>query len=421
MKHFKIYLLTAAVLSVALATQSCASIKLRTITRNHVNPSLTLPSEKELERYGGESRNQHADDDGLFAMKTYTDKETGESMGSEDLDPAVIVARFRNTAERKGMVKFDFMIIAKDSLQDPSWQLRFYPIVYFSKTDSLVLSPVYLTGTDFRNAQDKAYKRYDSYLKSLSRDSVYFVSWPQTRAFAKRFPKSKVREEDLTKHFSRPWLMKLNAKRVAQREQVRNKMISVPYAGEDVRRDSVATTGGSFIYLYRQTIPSKSNTKKFELRVRSEIVDGRGKAHALRQTEPITYYVSSLSSLVDEALCENMKADTCYIHGIAHLRERNWEEALAHLAPYEDYHSALAYIALEYNATAANILEKLQETALVDYIFALSYSRREFPEEAIEKLEKAVSLQPSLQYRANLDPEIAALITRYHLFEDPEL
>lgn len=418
MKHFNLLMLTAAVLSVACASQSCASLKIRKIQQNNVSPSLTLPSEQELERYGGEGRIQQADNDGLFAMKTYTDRETGESMGSEDLDPAVIVARFRNTAERKGMVKFDFMIVAKDSLRDPSWQLRFYPVVYFDKRDSLTLAPIYLTGEDFRKAQVKAYRRYESYLKSLSRDSLYFVDRSQTSAFSQRFPDADAAM--VNKHFARPWLVKINARRVAQKEEKRNRMITIPFAGNEVRRDSVATGQGNFIYLYRQTIPSGRNTKKFELRVRSEIIDGSGKAHSLRCTEPITYYVSSLSSLVNENLCETMKSDTCYIHGINLLRERNWEEALERLAPYEDYHSALAYLALEYNATAAGILEKLPETALGDYLLALSYSRRSLDDDATEMLQKAVALQPSLQYRANLDPEAAALISRHHLFEDPE-
>lgn len=418
MKHFKNLLLTAAVLSVACASQSCASAKLRRITRNDVNPSLTLPSEKELERYGGESRQQKADGDGLYAMKTCTDKDTGETMGSEDLDPAVIVARFRNTAERRGKVNFDFMIIAKDSLQDPSWQIRFHPVVYYSKTDTLALPPVYLTGADFRNAQLKAVRRYDAYLKRLSRDSLHFVDRSQTSAFVERFPDTAVDKAKIDRHFARPWLVKVNAKRVALKDKVRDKMIAVPLSGEEVRRDSVSSGTGNFVYLYRQSIPSGRNTKKFELRVRSEIVDGNGKAHALKQTDPITFYISSLSSLVDESISESRKSDSLYTKGLLLLSERRWEEALAILAPYEDYHSALAYIALEYNATAADILKKLPETPLGDYLLALSYSRRGLEDEATASLTKAVELQPSLRYRANLDPEIAALTARNHLFEN---
>ena len=160
---------------------SCStSVKLSQIQSEGLNSTLTLPSEKELSRYGGEARSQSADSDGLYAMKVSRDEETGESMASEDLEAAVIVARFRNTAERRGMVNFDFMIVASDSLQDPSWQLRFYPTVYYD-TDSLNLAPVYLSGADFRAAQLRAYTRYNDFLEGIRRDSLNFIDGRQRK------------------------------------------------------------------------------------------------------------------------------------------------------------------------------------------------------------------------------------------------
>ena len=106
--------------AVSIIFSSCsASMKLSKIRSKSLNSSLSLPSEKELQRYGGQSRVQKADEDGLFALRTVRDSITGETMGSEDLDAAIIIARFRNTAERHGLVNFDFMIVASDSLKDP--------------------------------------------------------------------------------------------------------------------------------------------------------------------------------------------------------------------------------------------------------------------------------------------------------------
>ena len=86
--------------------------------------------------------------------------------------------------------------------------------------------------------------------------------------------------------------------------------------------------------------------------------------------------------------------------------------------PYADFNTAVAYLALDYNATAAAILESLPSSAAVDYMLALSYSRRGRETEAVERLLKAVSEEPSYKYRGNLDPEIAAIIRKYALFED---
>ena len=60
---------------------SCStSVKISRIQSKGLNSTLTLPSEKELSRYGGEARSQGADSDGLYAMKVSRDEETGESV-----------------------------------------------------------------------------------------------------------------------------------------------------------------------------------------------------------------------------------------------------------------------------------------------------------------------------------------------------
>lgn len=110
--------------------------------------------------------------------------------------------------------------------------------------------------------------------------------------------------------------------------------------------------------------------------------------------------------------------DTAYMRGVELLKSRNYEDALSVLAPYRDFNAALAYMALDYNATAAEILEKLPAEAPALYMLALSYSRRGRDEDAVRCLLDAVSREPSYKYRGNLDPEIAAIIRKYNLFED---
>mgnify|MGYP004576896137 FL=1 len=91
------------------------------------------------------------------------------------------------------------------------------------------------------------------------------------------------------------------------------------------------------------------------------------------------------------------------------------------LAPYEDYNSALAYLSLEYNATASTLLESLPyESAAKHYLLALAYSRRGLEEQSVEQIKKAVQMEPSYKYRGNLDPEIASIINKYSLFKEDD-
>ena len=408
--------------AVSIIFSSCsASMKLSKIRSKSLNSSLSLPSEKELQRYGGQSRVQKADEDGLFALRTVRDSITGETMGSEDLDAAIIIARFRNTAERHGLVNFDFMIVASDSLQDPSWQLRFFPMVHFDN-DSIPLAPVYLTGYDFRRSQLRAYGRYEDYMNGIRRDSSFFVDRIQSEAFSQRFPVCDLSESELEKHFRRNWLVQYNAHKVARQESVRKKLLTNPLAGSEIRDDATGKPKAQrFVYVYTQSIPSRRNLSKFTLTIRTQIYDGKKVIYHFPVSSPITYYVSSLSTLLDRNLLETHPDDTTYSAGIKALSEREWERALELLAPYEDYNTALAYLSLEYNATASNLLESLPyESAGIHYLLALAYSRRGLEAQAVEQLKKAVQMEPSYKYRGNLDPEIASIINKFSLFKEDD-
>ena len=408
------------ILCLLAAFSSCGpSAKLKDISGSGLNASLMLPGEAELRRYGWAGRSPEADSDGLFAMSVIRDEESGEVTAFENLDAAVIVARFRNTAERSGLIRFDFMIVASDSLQDPSWQLRFYPVLYFEE-DSLCLSPVYLTGEDFRKAQIKAEQKYEDFLSSLSADSTRFVDRGQVDCFKARFPEASLELEELERHFRRPLLIKFNALKKSRQQEYREKLITTPLKDESVRRDSTwAETSKDFVYIYRQSIKSRASLNKFSLKLKSEIWDGKKVLYSFKATEPVTYYVSSLSSLTDETLCERHAKDSSYLKGVELLKARDWEKALELLADYGDYHSALAYLALEYNATASLMLEGLNpQNARTHYLLSIAYARREMEEKAVEQLKLAVELDPSYKYRGNLDPEIASIIQKYGLFQD---
>ena len=101
--------------------------------------------------------------------------------------------------------------------------------------------------------------------------------------------------------------------------------------------------------------------------------------------------------------------------GVQALRDREWEKALTLLKDYGDYNTAIAYVSLDYNASAMAVLQGLDRTPQVDYMMALIYARKGDDSEAVSHYLRACDREPSYVFRGNLDPEIYVLKQRYGL------
>ena len=112
--------------------------------------------------------------------------------------------------------------------------------------------------------------------------------------------------------------------------------------------------------------------------------------------------------------------DSVYMRGLQAIRDREYKEAVTLLRPYKDYNTAVAYCAMDYNASALEVLEPMERTDRVLYLLAILYSRRGDDRSAVESYLKACRLNPSFVHRGNLDPEISALIRRYGLDKQRE-
>ena len=112
--------------------------------------------------------------------------------------------------------------------------------------------------------------------------------------------------------------------------------------------------------------------------------------------------------------------DTVYMKGVQAIRDHDYQAALAFLAPYHDYNTAVAYVALDRNASAFEILQASPRTAPVNYMLALIYARGGDDQNAVQHYLNACAQDRSYISRGNLDPEIAALIKRYDLHKDPD-
>ncbi len=112
--------------------------------------------------------------------------------------------------------------------------------------------------------------------------------------------------------------------------------------------------------------------------------------------------------------------DTTYMKGVQALRDRDYKTALEYLRDYQDFNTAIAYVSLDYNASAMAILQDLEKTPKVNYMLAILYARKEDDAKAVQYYLDACREEPSYVHRGKLDPEIYVLIQRYGLDKDEQ-
>ena len=106
--------------------------------------------------------------------------------------------------------------------------------------------------------------------------------------------------------------------------------------------------------------------------------------------------------------------DTIYMTGIAALKELDYKRAVSILRQYDDYNAALAFMSADYNHSALDVLNRLDDkSAKVCYLKAMVLSRLDMLDEALKYYSLCLAYEPSLQYRANLDPEMFRVVNKY--------
>lgn len=581
----------------------------------------------------------------ILIMKAIKD-ENGEMVAHDVLDAAVVTARFRNVAERHGKVDIEFQVIVPQSMQDSKWQLRFYPDMFIMQ-DSIRLAPVIITGNEYRRAQLKGYQQYERFLASIVTDSTKFINYhlleiflqrniPQLYAFKtdsttvsdEQFASVYgVTEQQAVEHYTNSIAKRYNSRKMARRERMYRRYVKVPIVTEGLKLDTVLqSVNGDFIYHYTQTIQTRPKLRKVDVILSGDIYESDQRIYTIPKSEPLTFYISSLSTFVDnreryltkvierrveantacyieftsgsstvdermgnnpgeiarikdnlislmnnevfdldsiivtssaspegsssfndrlsrkrsesigdyfscwmkhyqdsldaergfevdelgnvivrertsipmtgrsngenwrmldrliekdtvltaeqkleygelqvikdidirerrmqgkpwykhvrERLYPRLRTvrfdfhlhrkgmvkdtvhttvlDSVYMDGVQAIRDRDYERALTLLRPYGDYNTAIAYLCMDYNASAMQILERLEMTAQVNYMLAVLYSRRGEEQKAVECYVRSCSQDPTYVHRGNLDPEISVLIKRYGLNAQPE-
>ena len=645
----RIYVVTIGIiLFSACGTQK----KIRDLHLNAAKATLALAQEQDfipdIRREMVAKRDTFTVKDGdreILIMKAIKD-ENGEMVAHDVLDAAVITARFRNVAERHGKVDIEFQVIVPQSMQDSKWQLRFYPDMFIMQ-DSIRLAPVIITGNDYRRAQLKGYQQYERFLASIVTDSTKFINYhlleiflqrniPQLYAFKtdsttvsdEQFASVYgVTEQQAVEHYTNSIAKRYNSRKMARRERMYRRYVKVPIVTEGLKLDTVLqSVNGDFIYHYTQTIQTRPKLRKVDVILSGDIYESDQRVYTIPRSEPLTFYISSLSTFVDnreryltkvierrveantacyieftsgsstvdermgnnpgeiarikdnlislmnnevfdldsiivtssaspegsssfndrlsrkrsesigdyfscwmkhyqdsldaergfevdelgnvivrertsipmtgrsngenwrmldrliekdtvltaeqkleygelqeikdidirerrmqgkpwykhvrERLYPRLRTvrfdfhlhrkgmvkdtvhttvlDSVYMDGVQAIRDRDYERALTLLRPYGDYNTAIAYLCMDYNASAMQILERLEMTAQVNYMLAVLYSRRGEEQKAVECYVRSCSQDPTYVHRGNLDPEISVLIKRYGLNAQPE-
>ena len=645
----RIYVVTIGIiLFSACGTQK----KIRDLHLNAAKATLALAQEQEfipdIRKEMVAKRDTFTVKDGdreILIMKAIKD-ENGEMVAHDVLDAAVVTARFRNVAERHGKVDIEFQVIVPQSMQDSKWQLRFYPDMFIMQ-DSIRLAPVIITGNDYRRAQLKGYQQYERFLASIVTDSTKFINYhlleiflqrniPQLYAFKtdsttvsdEQFASVYgVTEQQAVEHYTNSIAKRYNSRKMARRERMYRRYVKVPIVTDGLKLDTVLqNVNGDFIYHYTQTIQTRPKLRKVDVILSGDIYESDQRIYTIPRSEPLTFYISSLSTFVDnreryltkvierrveantacyieftsgsstvdekmgnnpgeiarikdnlislmnnevfdldsiivtssaspegsssfndrlsrkrsesigdyfscwmkhyqdsldtergfevdelgnvivrertsipmtgrsngenwrmldrliekdtvltaeqkleygelqeikdidirerrmqgkpwykhvrERLYPRLRTvrfdfhlhrkgmvkdtvhttvlDSVYMDGVQAIRDRDYERALTLLRPYGDYNTAIAYLCMDYNASAMQILERLEKTAQVNYMLAVLYSRRGEEQKAVECYVRSCSQDPTYVHRGNLDPEISVLIKRYGLNAQPE-
>lgn len=246
------------------------------------------------------------------------DENTGEMVSVRQLDEIVVTAKSQNISERNGVICLDFIVNIPAELQNSQWQINILPVLTRGK-DTMHFNRIVLSGEEFKRDQDRGYKRYEKYLRSIIPDSAdfleVFTDLPNlTRFLERNLPDSRmlsgvksdtlstifgVSEKQILDYYIKQWLIDRNNKKKADKEKIFEKFVKNPYL-LGARLDSVIKTiRGDFLYHYSQEILTNENTSKLLLCLNGQVRDISGMSYTLESSDTLTYNVSSMISFID--------------------------------------------------------------------------------------------------------------------------
>ena len=275
---------------------------------------------------------------GPIIMNAIRDTETGEMVATDVISASKVTARFRNVAERDGYVTIGFDITVPESMMDSRWRLKILPNMLIA-SDTLTLMPVYVTGKAYRNAQLRGYQRYRAFLASIVTDTTDMIRMHQLEIFLERhFPQTYMMKNDTSiisspraeslfgvtqlealRHYTRHWKVKRNEWKKRNRSAVFGRFVKDPVISEGAKLDTVITAEGGLVYQYNHTFCSRPGLRKVMVSLDGKVYENGNCVLELPFPQDLTFYISSLSSLVDTTVRYRMQVleRTVYDHTLA--------------------------------------------------------------------------------------------------------
>lgn len=292
-------------------------------SRSAVNINLGdgIPEEERFVRKQHRDTLEVMDDNGgrLTLMRAVRDEQGGGMVATETLDAAVVTSRFRNIAERGGKISVGFDITVPRDLQYSQWQMRLSPVMYMNG-DSLLLEKLFLTGADYRRKQLKGYQQYQKFLDSIIYDTLKFVDARNLEIFLERnipelyrFKTDSsevsdteflscygVNERQAVEHYTNMFAKRRNDRKRSRTGAMFRKYVKAPIVSEGIRLDTIIRNpDGDFVYHYSQTLKATPRLRKIDLVLSGGIYESDRRIYGIPRTPPLTFYISSLSSLAD--------------------------------------------------------------------------------------------------------------------------
>jgi len=287
----------------------------------------------------------------LIIMKAVRD-ENGDMVASDVIVPSVVVANFRNVAERLGVVDLRFDINVPADITDSRWQVRLSPIMHIMG-DKVPLEPVFITGSRYRAAQLRGYERYARFIDGIVTDTSLFIRKSELELFMKRnLPELYAFRDDSTRvtdeewrsafgvtgheaveHYTDHLRKSLNARRASRKDKMFRRYVKAPIRTEALRLDTVLVAeSGDITYSYVQSIKTRPKLRKVEIELDGAVYEEDKQLCTLPSPGNLTFFISSLSSFVDtkeryltKVISRRVEANTsCYIEfnaGKAEIKE----------------------------------------------------------------------------------------------------
>ena len=298
--------------------------KMQKIRSGAVEMTLSVPEEPPIE----EEEDSEVQIDSIrstlsdepIIMNAIKDTETGEMIATDVINASKVTARFRNVAERAGYVSISFDVSVPAAMSDSEWQLKILPFMAIQE-DTVSLDALYITGEKYRAEQLRGYQRYRAFLASIITDTTDFIRLGQLEIFIERhYPETYAMKRDssiipapqaenlfgVTQrealiHYTKQMKWRFNERRKGRAGKMYEKYVKDPIVTEGIRLDTVLTSSdGDFIYRYVHTFRSRPKLRKVTVSLDGKLYEKGECIHEFPFPDELTFYISSLSTLVDD-------------------------------------------------------------------------------------------------------------------------